>query len=204
MHFLEYEGKTQSLLVRGFDFSKADNIYKISDSVVEGTMPSISGEVILGKNLIEEYGFKVGDKINIILPDKTTKECKITGFFDLKVAQINNSWCITTLSSAQELFNVKDVATSIEMQALDDEVFSSDLIAQNLSTRIGNIDYKITDWKSQNEQLLSGLQGQSISSLMIQIFVMLSVILGISSVLAITVMQKSKQIGMKNWVLLLL
>ncbi|MBE0700710.1 MAG: FtsX-like permease family protein, partial [Acholeplasmataceae bacterium] len=35
----------------------------------------------------------------------------------------------------------------------------------------------------------------SISSLMIQIFVIISVVLGISSVLAITVMQKSRQIG---------
>jgi lipoprotein-releasing system permease protein len=192
---MEYDGKSQSLLVRGFDFSKADSIYKISNSVVEGTMPANSSEVILGKNLIEEYGFKVGDKINIILPDKTTKECEITGFFDLKVAQINNSWCITTLSTAQQLFNVEDVVTSIDMQVVDEEVFSSDVIAQNISLKIGKGDYKITDWKGQNEQLLSGLQGQSISSLMIQIFVMLSVILGISSVLAITVMQKSKQIG---------
>ncbi len=191
---MEYEGKTQSLLVRGFDFSKADKIYKISDSIVEGSMPANSNEVILGKNVIEEYGFKVGDNINIILPDKTTKKCKITGFFDLKVAQINNSWCITTLSSSQELFNVKDVVTSIDMQ-VGDNVFSSDKIAANISSIIGKGAYKITDWKAQNEQLLSGLQGQSVSSLMIQIFVMLSVVLGIASVLAITVMQKSKQIG---------
>jgi lipoprotein-releasing system permease protein len=47
----------------------------------------------------------------------------------------------------------------------------------------------------ENESLLSGLQGQSISSLMIQVFVIISVVLGISSTLAITVMQKSRQIG---------
>ncbi len=192
---MEYDGESQSLLVRGFDFLKVDDIYKISDSIVDGAMPTNSGEVILGKNLIEEYGFKVGDNINIILPDKTTKECKITGFFDLKVAQINNSWCITSLSSAQELFGAEDVVTSIEMQVSENDVFSSDIIANNILSKIGKEDYKISDWKAQNEQLLSGLQGQSVSSLMIQILVMLSVILGIASVLAITVMQKSKQIG---------
>lgn len=58
-----------------------------------------------------------------------------------------------------------------------------------------NYDIRVDNWKNQNEQLLSGLQGQSISSIMIQVFVMISVILGIASVLAITVMQKSKQIG---------
>ena len=43
---------------------------------------------------------------------------------------------------------------------------------------------KADDWKAQNASLLSGLSGQSISSLMIQVFVMISVVLGIASVLA--------------------
>ena len=50
-------------------------------------------------------------------------------------------------------------------------------------------------FKENNEELLSGLQGQSMSSIMIQIFVIISVVIGISSVLAIIVLQKSKQIG---------
>lgn len=192
---MEYNDKTQSLLIRGFDFSKANEIYKISDAITDGEMPSKSGEVLLGKNVKDEYELKTGDTINIITPDKRTIECKISGFFDLKVAQINNSWCITTLSYSQEIFKADDVVTSLEMQVSDDDVFSSDIIADSIKSAINDDNYKITDWKAQNEQLLSGLQGQSISSLMIQIFVMLSVVLGISSVLAITVMQKSKQIG---------
>jgi lipoprotein-releasing system permease protein len=191
---MEYDGKSQSLLIRGLDFSKADQIYKITNAIIDGAMPQKTGEVLLGKNLIDEYGLKVGDKINVITPDKTVRECTITGFFDLKVAQLNTSWCITTLASAQELFGAGDVVTSIEMQVISSSVFSSDKIAANVSAKIGS-DYKVTDWKAQNEQLLSGLSGQSISSLMIQVFVMLSVVLGISSVLAITVMQKSRQIG---------
>lgn len=39
------------------------------------------------------------------------------------------------------------------------------------------------------------MAGQSASSYMIQVFVLLAVLLGISSVLAISVVQKSKQIG---------
>lgn len=54
---------------------------------------------------------------------------------------------------------------------------------------------KFDNWKVQNEQLLSGLSGQTTSSLIIQIFVVISVVLGIASVLAITVLQKSRQIG---------
>lgn len=192
---LDYNGESQSLLVRGLDFSKADNIYKISDAIVEGNMPANSNEVILGSSLKEEYGLKINEEVSIITPDKRTEKCKITGFFDLKVAQVNNTWCITTLDSAQKLFNLENTITSIEMQVSDDNVFSADEISDKITQDLNNQNLKITNWKVQNEQLLSGLSGQSVSSLMIQVFVMISVVLGIASVLAITVMQKSKQIG---------
>lgn len=54
---------------------------------------------------------------------------------------------------------------------------------------------KVENWKDLNASLLSGLNGQSISSLMIQVFVLVSVVLGIASVLAISVAQKSRQLG---------
>ena len=48
---------------------------------------------------------------------------------------------------------------------------------------------------ARNEDLLVGLQSQSQSSVMIQVFVILAVALGIASVLAVSVVQKSREIG---------
>ncbi len=79
------------------------------------------------------------------------------------------------------------------MQVTD--VFKADEIATVIGSNINRSDIKVDNWKDQNASLLSGLNGQSISSYMIQVFVMVSVILGIASVLIITVVQKSKQIG---------
>ena len=47
----------------------------------------------------------------------------------------------------------------------------------------------------QNQQLLSGLQAQSSSSVLIQVFVVVAVALGIASVLGVSVIQKSREIG---------
>ncbi|NLN47379.1 MAG: ABC transporter permease, partial [Clostridiaceae bacterium] len=52
-----------------------------------------------------------------------------------------------------------------------------------------------SDWKAENESLLSGLSGQSASSYMIQVFVLLAVGLGIGAVLAVSAVQKSRQLG---------
>jgi len=193
--FLSFDGKSQSLLVRGFEQGSADHIYNLSDYITEGSFPAAENEVLLGKTLQEKYGFKVGDHFELIAPDKSTSTCVISGFFDLKVAAVNNSWCVTSLSNAQSIFGTGDKISSIEMQLYDDQVFAADEVMANITTALKNDSLHLTNWKIQNESLLSGLQGQSISSLMIQVFVMISVVLGIASILAITVMQKSRQIG---------
>jgi len=112
--------------------------------------------------------------------------------FDLSVASLNKSWVITTLGTAQSMFSMGDKVTGIDMQV--DDVFAADTLGTSIRGILGS-DLKVDNWKDQNAQLLSGLSGQSVSSLMIQVFVMISVLLGIASILAITVVQKSKQIG---------
>jgi lipoprotein-releasing system permease protein len=74
-------------------------------------------------------------------------------------------------------------------------LFSADIVSAQIRNLLNNPDLKVTDWKAQNASLLSGLQGQSISSLMIQIFIVVSVVIAIASILAITVFQKSRQLG---------
>lgn len=186
---------SESILVRGLDFDKADPIYGISGRLMEGRLPRQDYEVAIGKDLQTALGVRPGERIEITVLDGVRQIFRLTGVFDLKVQAINKSWFLTTLPSAQALLDKRNRITSIEMQVVDDQVFSADTIAAGLQDLNRGGALEITNWKAQNEQLLSGLSGQSVSSLMIQVFVVISVVLGIASVLAISVMQKSRQIG---------
>ena len=185
--------KTYSVLVRGMNIDDSDKIYDLKDSIYEGKVPSNKFETLVGKDLKDELNLNLNDKIDLITNSGDVKTLIVTGFYDLKVASINKAWLITDLSSAKELFSTGDKITGIEMQVTD--VFKADEIATVIGSNISRSDIKVDNWKDQNASLLSGLNGQSISSYMIQVFVMVSVILGIASVLIITVVQKSKQIG---------
>lgn len=185
--------KTYSVLVRGMNIDDSDKIYDLKDSIYEGKVPNNKFETLVGKDLKEELNLNLNDKIDLITNSGDVKTLIVTGFYDLKVASINKAWLITDLSSAKELFSTGDKITGIEMQVTD--VFKADEIATVIGSNINRSDIKVDNWKEQNASLLSGLNGQSISSYMIQVFVMVSVILGIASVLIITVVQKSKQIG---------
>lgn len=194
--FLKTDDKTNQIVIRGFELDKADQIYKFSDALLDGgALPKVStNEVIIGLNIAEDYSVDIGETIEIITPEGASFEAIVVGFFDLKVASVNQTWVIGDLSFAKEVFSYDaSQATSIEMQI--DEPFDADLISDRMALEIPIEGVKFDNWKAQNEQLLSGLSGQSTSSLMIQVFVVISVVLGIASVLAITVLQKSRQIG---------
>ncbi|HBW13270.1 MAG TPA: ABC transporter permease [Proteiniclasticum sp.] len=185
--------ETYSILLRGFNIDDADKIFNIKESLVDGALPEKEGEVLLGVDLKEEAGISIGDKIELLANFGDTSTVTVTGFFNLGVASLNKSWTITNLETAQSIFSYDDQVTSINMQLKD--VFLADTVADSIKERETSETLIVDNWKAQNEDLLSGLNGQSVSSIMIQVFVMISVLLGIASILAITVVQKSKQIG---------
>lgn len=184
--------KNYSILIRGMNIDDSDKIYNIKERIYEGREIKDDFETLIGKDLKNELNLNLGDNITVISNSGVNETLKIVGFYDLGVSSINKSWLITTINTSQKIFSFENNITSIEMQTND--LFNADVIANTLSANLDN-SVKISNWKDDNAELLSGLNGQSVSSIMIQVFVLISVVLGIASVLAITVLQKSKQIA---------
>ncbi|PZC52022.1 MULTISPECIES: FtsX-like permease family protein [unclassified Mesotoga] len=191
--FISSGDRTLAVLLRGLQFPESHVIYKTDSRLIDGSLPEGDGEIIIGKGLKDEFDVNLGEEITIFTPDRTVETLKVVGVFDLGVASLNKNWLISTIGTAQSVGKLGDTVTSIEMQV--SEVFRADENASVISERLSGSALQVTDWKSQNEDLLSGLNGQSVSSIMIQVFVIIAVSLGIASVLAITVVQKSRQIG---------
>ncbi len=190
--FISLEEEAESALIRGFEFEKAEGIYGFREKITEGTLPENSGEVMVGIGLAENLDLEIEDVLEIFNFDGDQGDVKITGIFDIGVTNLNESWIVSELQTAQEIFQREASVTAIEIQV--EEVFDADIIGEEIEGLMED-DVKVTNWKDANQDLLSGLQGQDISSIMIQIFVVVAVVLGISSVLAISVLQRSKQIG---------
>ena len=191
--FVEKENSNLPVLLRGFPFSAADKIYDIGNAIYEGEEYSSRLEVLIGRELCEELELDVGDIIVLSLPRGGKVTLTVSGFYDLGVSSINKTWLFTHLDTAQEIFDFGDRVTSIEMTVED--IFQADIVSSQLERQLNNSDIVIENWKEQNEELLSGLEGQRISSAIIQIVIIASVVIAIASVLAISVLQKSPEIG---------
>jgi lipoprotein-releasing system permease protein len=184
---------TEPVLIRGFDLDTADSIYKINESIYDGNAYQSRSEVLVGKELAEELDYEVGDSITVSTPSGVESIYSIAGLYDFGVASINKSWVITRVETAQKIFGFGGRVTSIDITVED--LFQADVIARQIERTIYNDDVTVDNWKDQNQELLSALESQSLSSYMIQIFILVSVVIAIASILAITVFQKSRQIG---------
>ena len=191
--FVEKGARSLPVFVRGFELEAADSIYSFSTSIYEGRMPESPEEALIGKELSEMLEAAIGERLSIITPYGTSSHLTVSGFFDLGLSTINESWAVTHLETTQQMFGFGDGVTSIGVDV--DDVFGADTVALEIEERLSDSDVTVSNWKDENEELLSGLEGQRISSIMIQAAVIASVVIAISSILAISVLQKSRQIG---------
>ena len=189
--FIRSGGKDRSVQMKGIDLQKADTIYEISGRLAEGVASLDGSNVLIGTDLAKDLDLVAGDGLNILLPNGESTRLLISGIFDLESEAVNAALVFMDLSRAQKLFNIGSGVSELEIQV--SSPFDADLIAEEWSGLIP--DARIQNWKDQNAQLLSALSSQGSSSYTIQFFVILSITFGISSVLAVSVVQKSREIG---------
>lgn len=187
---LNQDNEALPILLKGVEYSTSTDIYKIEDKLITGVLPINNNEIIVGSDLFLNNDLKLGDILEFNISDNNIVNLKIVGVYDFEVKSINELWIFTNIKTMQE--NIINDNTISYIGTQIKEVFDADIIASNIVLDDNLIS---KTWLTENEKLLSGLNGQNISSLMIQIFVMISVILGIASVLIITVVQKAKQVG---------
>ena len=180
---------TQAVSLQGVELDRYDTIIGLRGKVVSGTARLLPGEVVLGRELASDLGVRVGDRLSLQTAD-VTDAVRVTALIDLGLKDLNRRTVIVPLRSAQNLLGLPGGATSIDLKVND--IWAAEKIALDLR---GQFPYKIESWQENNTQLLSALNAQSVSTALIRGVVMVVVVLGIASVLVVSVVQKQREIG---------
>jgi len=104
--FLKNNDNSYSILLRGFNLNKKNKIYEFKDKLIKGKLPKNENEVIIGIDLVEKLNMNLNDKINILTPSGKNYNLNIVGIYDFNVANINESWIITSLETSQGIFDI--------------------------------------------------------------------------------------------------
>ncbi|AHM57407.1 ABC-type transport system [Peptoclostridium acidaminophilum DSM 3953] len=189
--FAMKSGDSTPVTIKGVSIERADRIYDISERLAGGRFDVSGSSVLIGTALAKKYGIEPGASIMLRLPSGVSSDFTVSGIFDLESEAVNEGLVFMDIKRAQSLFGSLNYVTQIELQVED--VFAADSIDKNIAVSLP--DAGVNNWKDENASLLTALRSQSSSSYTIQAFVIAAVALGISSVLAVSVVQKSKEIG---------
>lgn len=181
---------SKSIALRGVEPESYGAILDLGPRLVEGTLDLSGTHALIGVELARELGLQPGDKVRLTTPQDRTDVFTVAGLFDVGNKDLNLRWVFVGLRQGQTLLDLAGGVSTVEVKV--DRLFEAETVAQSLAARTGLL---ADSWMRLNAQLLVGLRSQNSSSLMIQVFVIIAVILGIASVLVVSVVQKSRQIG---------
>lgn len=183
----------KAVSLRGIEADAYDRVVAVREKLVAGAFRLAGGEAVIGTELAKDLGIGPGEKLRLTVTDARGERGEVftvAGIFDLGNKDVNQRWVFVPLRAAQSLLDLPGAASTIEVRVAD--YFAADVAARQIAARTGLV---ADPWTVLNRSLLVGLRSQNASSYMIQVFIIVAVALGIASVLVVSVVQKSKEIG---------
>jgi len=165
-------------------------VIPLQEKIVAGQANINSESILIGTELASDLGLTVGDKLRLTAANGRQLLLTVTGIFDLGNKSANSRVTYMALRNAQSLFDLTGGATVIDLVMND--VYQAEITARKIAQLTG---LQADSWMKTNEQFFTAVKAQTTANTAIRFFVALSVGFGIASVLVVSVVQRSREIG---------
>ena len=117
---------------------------------------------------------------------------EVTGVFETGMYEYDNGYIYVALSVAQQLADMGNDVTGLELRTYDREAAAS--IAEDLARTLG-YPYRTEDWQAQNKSLFQALRLEKLGMTFILLLIILVAAFNIVGTLTMVVADKTKEIG---------
>lgn len=181
---------SRSISIIGMDPARYFRIVRVPDYLVAGEARIGTDDIVVGSELARNLGAGVGDRMNVTTARGGQRTLTVTGIVDFGNKGANERSTYVALRTAQSLLDLVGGATTIDVTVAD--IYAADVIARDIA---GMAPVKADSWITTNAQFFTAVRAQQTSNTLIRLFVGLSVAFGIAAVLVVSVIQRSKDIG---------
>jgi lipoprotein-releasing system permease protein len=174
--------------VVGADPALQDIITPVTKNLIAGSYLNLSSdEIVIDAELAEDLSVTTGERIRLTSSTGTTDSFTIAGIYSR--GQGRGS-AYVTLRTGQSLFGYGASVNTIYVKLFD--IYNADSVADRI---MALLPYEARSWTREFPQFLTSLQVQTASAYLISVFSLIASGFAIASVLIVSVLQKSKQIG---------
>ena len=187
-----YGTHVSGVKVDGLDFEKAEKGLELKNKIVYGEMnPKKKNKILIGKELFNQLGAEIGDKITLVSPENQELPLVIGGVFESGYYDYDVNMVIIPLATAQYLLYLdENDVTSLEITLFNP--YKAEEVADKIFNKYG---FLSRTWGDQNRNLLSALALEK--TVMIVVFSLIVVIAGfvVWVIMNMLVREKIKDIG---------
>lgn len=172
-------------------------------AIREGSLDRLSEDrtLVIGAPLARRTGMTLNSWITVVSPQGELTPLgpralqvryRVVAIFETGYYDVDNSYAVTSLESAQRLFSLGDVANAIELKV--DKLDDAPSIAAAAEAAAGP-SLGATHWMEQNRQLLGALKMERTVSMVTISLIQLVAALNILTALVMAVMEKRRDIA---------
>jgi lipoprotein-releasing system permease protein len=181
---------TRAVTVMGVDAGRYFRIVPLPEKIVAGGARLNAEDIVIGTELASDLGVTVGDKLRIVPSTGAGATLTVTGIVDLGNKGVNQRNTYVALHTAQALLGLIGGVSSVDLTVRD--IYAAEDVAQAITAATG---VEADSWIRTNTQLYIAINAQIVANTAIRFFVALAIAFGIAAVLIVSVVQKSREIG---------
>jgi lipoprotein-releasing system permease protein len=156
---------------------------------------------VIGKDLAETLGARVGDSVLVTSPQGELtplglvpryQRFSVVGIFKSGFYQYDSSYAFTRLTDAQRLFSEPDLISVISFKV--DDLYRADRIGRAIEVEAGR-GFQTTNWMEQNRELFRALKLEQVVTFIVLALIVCVAALNILIALTMMVMEKTRDIA---------
>ena len=179
-----------SVSIIGLEPQGIDAISEITSKIIDGDGDLGADGLLIGVRLAEDLGLTAGQSVLVRTERGVERQLTVKGVFRTGLQSLDERVAFLSLQTARPLFVLPEGVTNIEIKLKDPE--DARAMARFLADATG---LRATPWQEKNVNLEDALVAQARTGTMIQVFSLISIIIGVASALVLSANRRRSEIG---------
>lgn len=188
--FLVKSEAVAPVAVLGVEPQGIDAISRITPNIIDGDGDLGANGLLIGVRMAEELGLGAGQSVLLRTERGVDRQLTVRGVFRTGLQSLDERVAFLSLQTARPLFNLPEGVTNIEVKLKDPQ--DARATAHFLGEATG---LRATPWQEKNVGLEDALKAQGQTGTMIQIFSLVSIIIGVASALVLSAYRRRSEVG---------
>lgn len=203
---LSNSGSVQPVLVSGILPSEEAHVSGLYSKMLEGSFSELktgANGVVLGRALANNLGLKLGDKVNLIIPEASVtplgiipryKRYTLVGVFEAGGGfKYDASVAYIYLGDAQKLYKMGDAVTGLRLKV--SELYAAPRVTDELIQRLNSQDLFVSNWTDEYGSFFQAIRMEKTMMFVILVLIIAVAAFNLVSSLVMVVTDKRAEIA---------